>query len=277
MLAAIVNIAHLVEVAGYPLLFLGVAAESSGVPVPGETALITAAVLASRGKMDIAVVIPLAALAAIVGDNIGYVIGRKGGRWVLERPGRFQRQRRQVLALGEPFFERHGPKAVFFGRFVLGLRVWASWLAGATRMPWHSFLLWNALGGICWATAIGLLAYFLGNAAGNVVSTFGLYGLFALVVGAASVYLAHRRHRRHLQEQFKHGHTPASGRTEAPQQGSEVTPASNGGDAESATPTRGDRPAEGNGPPPADSRPPAEVSRTRSSSRSAGSASRSAR
>lgn len=226
MLAAIVNIAHLVEVFGYPLLFLGVAAESSGVPVPGETALITAAVLASRGvKLDIGLVIPIAALAAIVGDNIGYVIGRKGGRWALERPGRFQRQRQQVLALGEPFFERHGPKAVFFGRFVLGLRVWASWLAGATRMHWRTFAMWNALGGICWATGIGLLAYFLGTAAGNVVSTFGLYGLVGVVLAAVSIYWAHRHHQRHLQEQFKQAKTTARADS---QPGPEASPTPDG-------------------------------------------------
>src|SRR3981081_1949575 len=143
-------------------------AESSGVPVPGETALITASILASRGKMQIELVIPLAAAAAIVGDNIGYLIGRKGGRWLLERPGRFHRERLRVLETGEPFFQRHGPKAVFFGRFILGLRVWASWLAGATRMDWRSFVLWNALGGICWATVIGLLSHYLGPGAGAV-------------------------------------------------------------------------------------------------------------
>src|SRR4029077_6651576 len=115
----------------------------------------------SRGKLQIELVIILAAGAAIVGDNIGYLIGRKGGRWLLERPGRFHRQRRNVLAIGEPFFERHGPKAVFFGRFLLGLRVWASWLAGATHMRWRSFAFWNAAGGICWASTIGLLAYFV--------------------------------------------------------------------------------------------------------------------
>ncbi|HYM45325.1 MAG TPA: DedA family protein [Solirubrobacteraceae bacterium] len=203
MLAAIVNVSHLVEVFGYPLLFGAVMAESSGVPVPGETGLITAAVLASQGKLEIGLVIPIAALAAIVGDNIGYQIGRKGGRWLLERPGRFHRQRRQVLALGEPFFERHGPKAVFFGRFLLGLRVWASWLAGATKMPWRSFVLWNALGGICWATGIGLLAYFLGSAAGNAISTFGLYGVLALLIAGVSVFVAHRRHQRRMREEFK--------------------------------------------------------------------------
>jgi len=195
MLAALLNVDHLVRVAGYPLLFALVMGESSGVPIPGETALITAAVLASRGKLHIELVIPLAAAAAIVGDNIGYLIGRKGGRWLLERPGRFQRQRHEVLAVGEPFFERHGPKAVFLGRFLLGLRVWASWLAGATRMHWRSFLFWNAAGGICWATAVGLIAYFLGQSATNALETFGLYGLIAALVAIASALLLRRRHR----------------------------------------------------------------------------------
>jgi len=196
MLAAILNVDELVRTAGYPLLFLLVMSESSGVPVPGETALISAAVLASQGKLQIAIVIVLAATAAIVGDNIGYLIGRKGGRWALERPGRFERQRQDMLLVGEPFFARHGPKAVFFGRFVLGLRVWASWLAGATRMHWRSFAFWNALGGICWATAIGLIAYALGSSAGNVIEAFALYGLAALALGLISLFVAHRRQRR---------------------------------------------------------------------------------
>jgi membrane-associated protein len=196
MLASFLNVDHLISAAGYPLLFVLVMAESSGVPIPGETALITAAVLASRGKLSIELVIVLAAAGAIVGDNIGYLIGRKGGRWILERPGRFHRQRLEVLSSGEPFFERHGPKAVYFGRFVLGLRVWASWLAGATRMHWRSFVVWNALGGISWATAIGLLAYFLGNSAGNAIETFGIYGLIAAVVAIVSTVVLHRRTRR---------------------------------------------------------------------------------
>ena len=196
MLAAIINVQHLVDTAGYPLLFLLVMSESSGVPLPGETALIAAAVLASQGKLRIELVIPIAAAAAIVGDNIGYMIGRKGGRWLLERPGAFQSQRMEVLRVGEPFFELHGPKAVFLGRFVLGLRVWASWLAGATRMPWRSFVVWNALGGIAWATAIGLIAYFLGHSAGNAIEAFGLFGLAALLLAVVSGLVLHRRHRR---------------------------------------------------------------------------------
>ena len=195
MLAAILNVEHLISTAGYPLLFLIVMGESSGLPIPGETGLIAAAVLASTGKLEIALVIPLAAAGAIVGDNIGYLIGRKGGRWLLERPGPFLMQRHNVLIIGEPFFERHGPKAVFFGRFVLGLRVWASWLAGATHMHWRSFVIWNALGGICWATAIGLIAYFLGHSAGNAIQAFGLYGLAAVAIALLSGFILHRRHR----------------------------------------------------------------------------------
>lgn len=196
MLAAFLNVDHLVQSAGYPLLFVLVMCESGGVPIPGETALIAASVLASQGRLQIELVIAIAAAAAIIGDNIGYMIGRKGGRWVLERPGAFHRQRLEVLRVGEPFFDVHGPKAVFFGRFVLGLRVWASWLAGATRMHWRSFVLWNALGGITWACAIGLIAYFLGHSAGNAIEAFGLYGLAAFLLAIVGALVMRRRHLR---------------------------------------------------------------------------------
>ena len=101
-----------------------------------------------------------------------------------------------MLVTGQPFFERHGPKAVFFGRFVLGLRVWASWLAGATHMPWRSFLVWNALGGICWAVIIGTIAYLLGSSAGNVLEAFGLWGLIAFILAIVGFFGWHRRNRR---------------------------------------------------------------------------------
>src|SRR5271155_5464972 len=97
ILASIVDVSHV----GYPVLFLLVMAESGGVPIPGETSLIAAALLASQGKLEIGLVIAIAAAGAIVGDNLGYLIGRKGGRWLLQRPGRFQRQRLQVLTTGE--------------------------------------------------------------------------------------------------------------------------------------------------------------------------------
>ena len=142
MLAFLINVSHV----GYPVLFALVMAESSGLPVPGETALIGGAILASQGDLQIELVIALAATAAIVGDNIGYLIGRKGGRWLLERPGAFQEKRLQALVDGEIFFQKQAPRPCFLGRFVLGLRVWASWLAGATHMRWRSFAFWNAAG-----------------------------------------------------------------------------------------------------------------------------------
>ncbi len=193
-ITTLASLTDAVRTAGYPAMFLLIAAESSGVPVPGETALIAAGVLASQGHMAIELVIPLAALAAIVGDNIGYLIGRRGGRWLLQRPGAFQPQRLRALENGELFFAKHGPKAVFFGRFLLGLRVWASWLAGATHMRWRSFALWNACGGIVWATAVGLAAYFLGTAAGNAVKAFGLYGLAAVLIAVVALLVGRRRH-----------------------------------------------------------------------------------
>ena len=181
---------------GYPLVLLLVMVESSGVPVPGETALITASVAASQGRLEIAGVIALAATGAIIGDNAGYLFGRRGGRWLLERPGRLERRRRQVLEYGEPFFDRHGPKAVFYGRWILGLRVWASWLAGATRMPWPRFLMWNALGGIAWATTVGLLAYLLGSAAETLFQALGAVALAGVLVMAIGAVVFHRRARR---------------------------------------------------------------------------------
>jgi membrane-associated protein len=195
-------IAALIDVAGnvgYPLVFVLVGIESTGIPVPGETALIAAALAASSGRLQIEWVIALAAAGAIVGDNIGYLIGRHGGRRVLERPGRFERQRHEFLVRGDAFFKRHGNKAVFFGRWVAGLRIWASWLAGINHMPWPHFLFWNALGGILWATSVGLAVYFAGNAAKRLITTLGSDALIAVGVLAVIGAVVHvvRRRRRH--------------------------------------------------------------------------------
>ncbi len=180
---------------GYLILFGLVGAESTGVPVPGETALMTAGVLAHHGQFHIQLVITIAASAAIVGDNIGYAIGRTGGRKLLERPGFMQKHRRAVIAKGEPFFAKHGPKAVFLGRWVAGLRIAAAWLAGINRMPWRIFVFWNALGGIAWASSVGLLAYYLGPTAEHVFKYVGVVGI-AIALLAAATYLAWRHHRR---------------------------------------------------------------------------------
>lgn len=179
---------------GYLILFGLVGAESSGVPVPGETALIAAGVLARHGQFNIELVIVVAAVAAIVGDNVGYLIGRTGGRRLLERPGFLEAHRRKVLEKGEPFFARHGPKAVFLGRWVAGLRIAAAWLAGINRMPWPIFAYWNALGGIAWAASVGLLAYYLGPTAERIFKVVGVTGI-AIALLAATGYLAWRRFR----------------------------------------------------------------------------------
>jgi undecaprenyl-diphosphatase len=179
----------------YVALFVLIVAESSGAPVPGETALITAGVLASHGQVRIELVLPLAALAAIIGDNVGYAIGRSGGRRLLERPGFLEQHRHRVLEHGEPFFARHGAKAVFLGRWVAGLRIAAAWLAGINRMPWPQFLFWNALGGIAWAISVGLLAYWLGPPAEKVFRTIGIVGV-SLALVAVLGFVLWRRLRR---------------------------------------------------------------------------------
>ncbi len=183
---------HIPSGLGYLAVFLLVMAESAGIPVPGETTLATAAVLASRGRLVIELVIVTAASGAIVGDNIGYVVGRKGGRWLLTRDGFAARRRRQILREGEEFFVQHGGKTVFFARWLPVLRFTAGPLAGAHRMPWPRFFVWNALGGITWAVTVGTAAYLLGGKAG---STFGALGLVALALLAVAV-VAHLVWRR---------------------------------------------------------------------------------
>jgi membrane protein DedA with SNARE-associated domain len=177
---------------GMLLLFAVVAAESAGVPLPGETALIAAAILAARGHYSIVEVIAVAAAAAIIGDNVGYWVGRTGGRALLERWGPIRRYSERALPPGERFFKKHGGKTVFIGRFVSVLRVTAAWLAGITHMPWWRFFLWNAAGGIIWATGVSLLAYYFGKAAADAVATYGVYALIAIVVVAAIVFVVMR-------------------------------------------------------------------------------------
>jgi membrane protein DedA with SNARE-associated domain len=182
---------------GLFLLFVLIAMESAGVPLPGETALVTAGVLASRGDMDIVAVIVVAATAAIVGDNIGYWAGRLGGRRLLQRWSLLERHASRVLPWSERFFQRHGPKTIFLGRFIAVLRVTAAWLAGISKMHWWLFFAWNAAGGICWAVAVALVAYFAGEAAAEAIGRYGLIGggaiVVLLVVGALVFRFIRRR------------------------------------------------------------------------------------
>lgn len=184
---------------GLPLLFVVIMLESFGLPLPGETALIAFGVLASQGHYSVVEVIVVAAAAAIIGDNVGYWIGRVGGRRLLERWGPIRRYAERVLPPAERFFARHGGKAVFLGRFVSVLRVTAAWLAGITGMTWWRFFLWNASGGIVWATAVSLVAYYAGKAAADAIGRYGAYAGGAVVVVLIVGFFVQRKLRRRFE------------------------------------------------------------------------------
>jgi membrane protein DedA with SNARE-associated domain len=190
-------VTHFIEDYGLLFLFGIVCLESAGLWLPGETALIAAGVYASKGHLSIAGVVAAAAAAAILGDNIGYWLGREGGRRLLYRYALLQRFANRVLPPAERFFERHGGKAVFLARFFGGVRVTGAWMAGITRMTWWRFLFWNAAGGIVWAIAIGLLAFYAGKAAADALARYGVYaaigGGILLVVGLVALHVWRRR------------------------------------------------------------------------------------
>jgi membrane-associated protein len=156
-----------------------------GIPVPGETALIAAALLAHDGRMDIVLLCVFASAAAIVGDNVGYLLGRRLGRRVLQAPGPLAGQRRRLVEAGDRFFAAHGAAAVFLGRWVVVGRVAAAWLAGADRMPWRRFAVWNAAGGVAWATTVALVAYALGSAGARWLAIAGAVAAVATLVRLA--------------------------------------------------------------------------------------------
>jgi membrane protein DedA with SNARE-associated domain len=185
-----------------PLLFALVGLESFGLPVPGETALIACGVIASQGDLSIAAVIAVAAAAAIIGDNLGYWAARHGGLKLLDRYRLTRRYAKRYLPVGERFFAKHGGKAVFLGRFVAVLRVTAAWCAGLSRMHWWKFLGWNAAGGIVWATLVGLLAYYLGEAVAKLIGPFGLVAAGGVVLlTAVGFFIVRRLERRVMDEE----------------------------------------------------------------------------
>jgi membrane protein DedA with SNARE-associated domain len=143
-------------------------------------------------------VILVAIAAAIIGDNLGYWVARRGGRRLLGRYRLTRRYAEQYLPRGERFFAEHGGKAVFFGRFVAVLRVTAAWTAGLARMGWWRFFAWNAAGGIVWATGVGLIAYFLGDAAAKAIGRYGLYAAGGAILLAAIGFLIVRRIERRV-------------------------------------------------------------------------------
>jgi membrane-associated protein len=193
-----VLLASLIEIpanVGYGVVFALIAIETMGVPVPAETALIAAALLAHDHQMDVVTLTVLAATAAIIGDNVGFAIGRRYGRTLFLVKGPLLTHRHKVLEHGEPFFAKHGPKAVFLGRWVAGLRIASAWLAGMNKMSWPTFLFWNALGGIAWAVSVTLSVYFLGGVAERAIDVVGPAAAAAVVLLAIAFVIYRRRQR----------------------------------------------------------------------------------
>jgi membrane protein DedA with SNARE-associated domain len=179
---------------------VGIGLESMGVPLPGETLLVSAALYAgSTGRLSIVGVVIAAAAGAILGDNLGFWIGRDVGyRWLLRRgsllhlsPGR--------LKIGQYLFRRHGGKVVFFGRFVAILRALAAFLAGINCMPWRRFLFFNAAGGVLWAAAYGFGAYAFGEALTRIAGPLGIMVVVAAAACVAAGWIFVRKHEARLQ------------------------------------------------------------------------------
>jgi membrane protein DedA with SNARE-associated domain len=184
---------------GYEAVFALVGLESVGIPLPGETALITAALYAATThRLSITAIIAVATAAAIIGDNIGFALGRWGGYPLLRRYGAYVRVDERRLKIGRYVFQEHGGKVVFLGRFVAVLRTYAAFLAGTNRMSWPRFLTFNAAGGITWAVSIGLAFYYAGTALNSIRGPLDvvLGALAVLVVIAFLVYL-HRAEDRY--------------------------------------------------------------------------------
>ena len=183
---------------GYWAVFACIAIESTGIPFPGETMLLVAAIYAgTTHQLSLVLVIASAASGAILGDNLGFWVGREGGYRLVHRYGHYVRLNERKLKLGLYLFMRHGGKVVFFGRFVAVLRMWAAFLAGVNRMAWPRFLLFNALGGIVWASLVGLGGYFLGDTVHRLTGPVGigaavLAGLLSL---AFFLFLRTQQHR----------------------------------------------------------------------------------
>jgi membrane protein DedA with SNARE-associated domain len=187
---------------GYLAVFLFIGIESMGIPFPGETMLITAAIYAGNThRLNIVLVIAAAAAGAIVGDNLGYGVGHWGGYRLVRRYGRLIRLHEGRLKLGQYMFRKHGGKVVFFGRFVSVLRAYAAFLAGTNRMPWRRFLVFNAAGGVLWATLFGTGAYLLGQQISRLsqAAAIGL-GIVAVIVIVAFFVFLRRNEERLMAE-----------------------------------------------------------------------------
>ena len=179
----------LLESYGYAAVFVLVALESLGIPLPGEAALLTAAALAASGHLSLIGVIAGAAAGAVAGDAGGYWIGRAGGLPLVRRYGRFWHLDESKLTRARRFFDRHGGKTVFFGRFVSLLRMWAAVLAGVTEMPYPRFAAYNVAGGVCWAALFGTLGYVFGQSLPRLETAVGRAGAMLSLLAATAVGL----------------------------------------------------------------------------------------
>jgi membrane protein DedA with SNARE-associated domain len=189
---------HLLTAYGYWAVLFFVAIESTGIPFPGETMLLLAAIYAgTTHHLSLPLIILSAAGGAILGDNMGFLIGHEGGYRLLHRFGRYIHLNERRLKLGQYLFLKHGGKVVFFGRFVAVLRAWAAFLAGTNRMKWPAFLLFNALGGITWATIYGVGGYLLGKNIHRIAGPVGitLTVIAALLIIAGFIFLKRNEHR----------------------------------------------------------------------------------
>jgi membrane protein DedA with SNARE-associated domain len=182
---------------GYAVVFIGMFLENAGVPVPGETMLLAGAALSRYGSLKLSWVILAAIAGATLGDNLGFFIGRRGGRALVERYGTLLGMTSARLAQFDRFFDRHGAKTVFVARFISGLRVFGAILAGASRLSWSRFLVFNALGAVVWAVTFGAVGYALGYSWHSLEQWIGHSGLILLVlvgvVGALAVLRARWR------------------------------------------------------------------------------------
>ena len=196
------TLTHLLATYGYLAVLLFVAIESTGIPFPGETMLLVAAIDAgTTHQLSIVLVIVAAASGAILGDNLGFWVGREGGYRLLRRFGRYIRLEERRLKLGQYLFLKHGGKVVFFGRFVAVLRAWAAFLAGTNRMPWPRFLLFNAAGGVVWATFYGLGGYLLGDNIHRLVGPLGIVLLVLAVLLIIAGLIVVRRNESRLADE----------------------------------------------------------------------------
>ena len=193
---------HLLGRYGYAAVFVFVMVESLGVPFPGETMLIAAALYAGASHhLAVALIWATAAAAAIIGDNIGFGVGHWGGYRLLLRYGPKVRLDQRKLKVGRLMFDRHGGKVVFLGRFVSVLRTYAAFLAGTNRMHWPRFLAFNAAGGIVWSAAYAFSFYYLGSVLRGIRAPLdiGLGAAAAVVVVGFLVWI--RRHERRLEDE----------------------------------------------------------------------------